>query len=285
MAKNPVQPTTRRREVGAASARALLLTLLGEFVLPKSAQVWTASLINGLHLLGIEEKSARQALARTSAEGLLRSSRSGRRTLWSLAPHGETLLKEGAERIYGFMREPIHWDGSWLVLNVSIPETQRKRRHRLRTQLTWLGLGSPVSGLWITPDAAKVDDAHRVIRDLELEDQAFAWIGPTTGIGDESRLLGAAWDLDEVEDRYLGFLSAFADRRVTNAEQAFIAQMELVQAWRRFPFLDPHLPSELLDHDWPGPRAAAMFHDRHSRWERQAQQEWDRVVSEAGPTP
>jgi phenylacetic acid degradation operon negative regulatory protein len=57
--------------------------------------------------------------------------------------------------------------------------------------------------------------------------------------------------------------------------------VELVQEWRRFPFLDPDLPRELLDHDWPGPRAAAVFHDRHAQWHRQAQQEWERLQAEA----
>jgi len=64
-----------------------------------------------------------------------------------------------------------------------------------------------------------------------------------------------------------------------------VAQVEMVQEWRRFPFLDPDLPAELLDHDWPGPRAAAAFHDRHDRWHRQAQAEWDRMDAAAGPHP
>ncbi|MFG1708828.1 PaaX family transcriptional regulator C-terminal domain-containing protein [Nonomuraea sp. M3C6] len=45
----------------------------------------------------------------------------------------------------------------------------------------------------------------------------------------------------------------------------------------RFPFLDPDLPAELLGHAWPGPRAAAVFHDLHNRWHRRAQTEWDRM--------
>ena len=32
---------TRRQELGAASARSLLLTVLGEFVLPSGRPVWT----------------------------------------------------------------------------------------------------------------------------------------------------------------------------------------------------------------------------------------------------
>jgi phenylacetic acid degradation operon negative regulatory protein len=277
----PARGAVRRREVGTASARSLLLTMLGEFALPQQEQVWTATVVEALALLGVEEKAARQALARTAAEGLLDSTRHGRRVLWSLTAQGSTLLQEGAARIYGFMRSRRAWDGRWLVLTVSIPESQRQLRHRLRTQLTWLGLGSPVSGLWVSPSAEHAPELHRVLRDLDLEHQSFAWVGPATGIGEEARLVEAAWDLDDVEERYLGFLADFEERRASTPAEAFVAQVEMVQAWRRFPFLDPDLPSELLDHDWPGPRAAAMFHDRRDRWHRQAQQEWARMEADA----
>ncbi len=177
------------------------------------------------------------------------------------------------------------WDGRWLVLSVPIPETQRQLRHRLRTRLTWLGLGSPTSGLWVTPDATKAAAVHAVVRELGLEQQAFAWVGPASGIGDESRLLGDAWELAHVEDRYLRFLDVFESRGAASPGEAFVAQVEMVQAWRRFPFLDPDLPSELLDHDWPGPRAATAFHGQHARWHQAAQTEWDRMDLAAGPKP
>lgn len=275
-------PSSRRRETGSASARSYLLTVLGEFGLPRDEPVWTATVLDALSRLGVEERAARQALARTSGEGLLVSARHGRRVAWTLTDRGRTLLQEGTSRIYGFMSEHHGWDGRWLVLTVSIPESQRRLRHRLRTQLTWLGLGSPVSGLWVSPDASKSPEAHRVVRELGLDQQSFGWIGPASGIGEESRLMASAWDLDEVEERYLAFLEEFSDRRADSASEAFSAQVEIVQAWRRFPFIDPDLPRELLDHDWPGPRAATVFHDRHARWHRQAQQEWDRMQQDAG---
>lgn len=277
--------SSRRREVGSPSARSLLLTVLGEFVHPRAQPAWTGTLIDALGALGVEEKSARQALTRTASEGLLNSSRHGRRVLWELTSGGAQLLEEGTQRIYGFMRERHPWNGRWLVLTVAIPETQRQLRHRLRTRLTWLGLASPASGLWITPNDKKELQVHAVIRDLGLDHQAFAWTGPATGIGDENRLLGDAWDLDEVEIRYLDFIAGFENRRAETPREAFVAQVEMIQEWRRFPFLDPDLPSELLDHDWPGPRAAAAFHDRHARWHRQAQSEWDRMDAAAGTKP
>jgi len=275
--------SSRRREIGSASARSLLLTVLGEFVHPRRSSVWTATLLDALVAVGVEEKSARQALTRTASEGLLTSSRHGRRVLWELTASGADLLEEGTERIYGFMAHRPAWDGQWLVLSVPIPETQRRLRHRLRTRLTWLGLGSPTSGLWVSPDSAKAAAVHDVVRDLGLESQAFAWVGPASGIGDESRLLSSAWDLADVEDRYLSFLSEFSDRRPASPSEAFVAQVDLVQRWRLFPSLDPDLPGELLDHDWPGPRAAAAFRDRHAAWHRQAQAEWDRMDRAAGP--
>ena len=169
------------------------------------------------------------------------------------------------------------------MLSVPIPETQRQLRHRLRTRLTWLGLGSPTPGLWVSPDAGKADAVHAVVRELGLSDRAFAWSGDATGIGDEARLLADSWDLAEVEDRYLAFLAAFESRSADSPAEAFLAQVQMVQEWRRFPFLDPDLPGELLDHDWPGPRAAAAFHARHDAWHRLAQAEWDRMDRAAGP--
>ena len=276
-------PTNRRREIGSASARSLLLTILGEFVHPRHASVWTTTLLEALVSVGVEEKSARQALTRTASEGLLTSTRHGRRVLWELTPAGADLLEEGTNRIYGFMRQRHPWDGHWLVLSVPIPETQRQLRHRLRTRLTWLGLGSPTPGLWVSPDAGKADAVHAVVRELGLAGRAFAWSGDATGIGDEARLLADSWDLADVEDRYLGFLAEFESRTAATPADAFLAQVQMVQEWRRFPFLDPDLPGELLDHDWPGPRAAAAFHDRHGAWHRQAQAEWDRMDRAAGP--
>ena len=191
------------------SARSLLLTVLGEFVHPNGSPVWTATLVDALQVLGVEEKAARQALTRTAAEGMLSSERHGRRVLWSLTAQGHALLEDGTRRIYGFMRERRPWDGRWLVVSVPIPETQRQLRHRLRTRLSWLGLGSPTSGLWITTDATKDDEVHAVVRDLGLADLAFAWTGSASGLGEEGRLLAEAWDLEEVEDRYVAFLSEF----------------------------------------------------------------------------
>jgi len=264
-----------------AAAPSLLLTVLGEFVHPRGGQVWTGTLVQALSALGVEPKSARQALARTAAEGLLSSDRQGRRVRWTLTEAGARLLEEGTQRIYGFMREPHRWDGQWLVLTVGVPESQRQLRHRMRTKLTWAGLGSPAPGVWVVPDAAKEAAVRELVTELGLADRAFAWIGRSAGIGDPAKVIRAAWDLDDVEKRYQEFVDRFSAMPAETDRDAFVRQVQLIEEWRRFPFHDPDLPAELLDHDWPGPAAAAVFHDRRNRWHRRAQAEWERMDAEA----
>ena len=52
----------RRRSVGAPAARSLLLTVLGEYVLPRSDSVWQETLVGALQSLGYTRQAARQAL-------------------------------------------------------------------------------------------------------------------------------------------------------------------------------------------------------------------------------
>jgi phenylacetic acid degradation operon negative regulatory protein len=264
-----------------SAAPSLLLTVLGEFVHPRGGQVWTGTLVQALGALGVEPKSARQALSRTAADGLLSSDRQGRRVRWTLTEAGARLLEEGTQRIYGFMREPHRWDGQWLVLTVGVPESQRQLRHRMRTKLTWAGLGSPAPGVWVVPDAGKEAAVREVVTELGLTDRAFAWIGRSAEIGDPAKVIRAAWDLDDVEKRYQDFVDRFSTMAADTDREAFARQVQLIEEWRRFPFRDPDLPAELLDHDWPGPAAAAVFHDRRNRWHRRAQAEWERMDAEA----
>lgn len=265
---------TRRQELGAASARSLLLTVLGEFVLPSGRPVWTSALLELLADLDVAEKAARQAIMRTADSGWIEASRVGRETRWSLTAAGTELLREGTGRIYSFAAEEQPWDGRWLVLTVGVPENNRALRQRLRTQLGWAGLGSPTPGVWVTPRADREPQARRVLEDLDLVAGSWSFVAAAGQIGDERSLARAAWDLDEVEQRYEDFLELVSRRRPRTDRQALIAQVRLVQEWRRFPLLDPGLPRELLPPRWTGSRAAEVFRERHAAWAPRATVAW-----------
>ncbi|MCW2533820.1 MAG: paaX [Blastococcus sp.] len=271
---------TRRQELGAASARSLLLTVLGEFVLPSGRAVWTSTLLDLLADLDVAEKAARQAIMRTADSGWIEASRIGRETRWSLTQAGTELLHEGTERIYHFAAEERRWDGRWLVLTVGVPENNRALRQRLRTQLGWAGLGSPTPGVWVTPQADLEPRARKVLEDLDLLAGSWSFVATAGQIGDERSLARAAWDLDEVERRYEAFLELVSRRRPRTDRQALVAQIRLVQEWRRFPLLDPGLPRELLPPRWTGNRAAEVFRERHAGWAPRAQQAWSELTRE-----
>ncbi|MEV6941516.1 hypothetical protein AB0N07_05800 [Streptomyces sp. NPDC051172] len=65
-----------------------------------------------------------------------------RRVRWALTPPGRRLLTEGAQRIYDFGSGEHVWDGTWLLVLVSVPESKRDLRHRVRTRLSRAGFGS-----------------------------------------------------------------------------------------------------------------------------------------------
>src|SRR5258708_8299110 len=82
IAPDPVPAVSRRRELGLSSARSLLLTVLGEYVLPAGEPVWTRTPLAALGLLGGAEKAPSHALARTSAERGVTSSTPPRPARW-----------------------------------------------------------------------------------------------------------------------------------------------------------------------------------------------------------
>jgi phenylacetic acid degradation operon negative regulatory protein len=259
-----VDDQLRRRSVGAPAARSLLLTILGEYVLPRRDPVWQETLVRALVSVGYSEQAARQALSRSARDGWLQSSRHGRRARVSLSDRAAGLLRTGAERIYSF-GEPWAWDGRWLVLILRVPEERRAVRHQLRTRLAWSGLGSLGGGVWLTPHAERESELAAVIAE-EPAAEATSFVASLGTLGDPRDVAAAAWDLAAVREHYAAFIGDFDGVRPSSEEACFRMQTLLVHAWRKFPFLDPDLPAELLPAGWPRRRASDLFLSRHDGW-------------------
>ncbi|SFB41037.1 PaaX-like protein C-terminal domain-containing protein [Amycolatopsis marina] len=80
------------------------------------------------------------------------------------------------------------------------------------------------------------------------------------------------WDLDELESLYLEFLAEhnptryrWQRRRKVGERNAFVDYVRLLTDWRRLPYLDPGLPTELLPPNWVGLRAADLFFTLQAR--------------------
>ena len=265
---------SRRHAAGAPSARGLLLTLLGELVLPGDGTAWTSAVVATFARLSVEEKAARQALMRTAAAGWLEADKLGRRTRWRLTGNARRMLTEGAERIYSFAGPAEAWDGRWLLVATHIPDRERRARHVVRTRLSWAGFGSLGAGLWISPHPDRAEEAIGVLRAAGIAADAQVFVASRVGVADVRQMVAQAWDLTAVEEQYERFIDEFGG---LDPEDVLTRQIELVHAWRRFPSIDPALPRDLLPARWLGLEAARLFADRHARWYDDARREWKRL--------
>jgi phenylacetic acid degradation operon negative regulatory protein len=265
------EPTlSRRQAAGSESARGLLFTVLGEFVRPGGGTAWTSAVIDTLGRLDVEEKAARQALMRTASDGWLSSERLGRRTRWTLTEAARRLLTDGADRIFTFTGTALAWDGHWLLALARVPEIDRRTRHLLRTRLAWAGFGSPAPGVWISAHPERRDEAARVLADAGVLD-AHLFVAEHAGREEIADLVRQAWDLRALDGEYRDFLGTFSARPAVDPLAGLI---DLVHSWRRFPWVDPTLPAQLLPADWSGTRAVTLFARQHARWSSEAAATW-----------
>jgi phenylacetic acid degradation operon negative regulatory protein len=265
-----VNEQLRRRSVGAPAARSVLLTLLGEYVLPSSGGVWQETLIGALETLDHKTPAARRALARSVSAGWLRAERHGRRSRVHLTPATSEMLRSGTQRIYSF-GDPWEWDGRWLLVVLRVPEERREVRHLVRTRLAWAGFGSLGGGLWISPHVEREDELHDAAGDGSAA-ELVTFRAEIGDVGNPAKVVAEAWDLDAVAEAYRAFIARFGRLRPGSPRAMFSAQTQLVHEWRKFPFLDPDLPPEMLPAGWPRERAHDLFQECHAQWHEAAQE-------------
>lgn len=250
----------------APTAKGILLTVLGEFVLRRGRPVWTATLLSVLSTLGFAEKNSRQAIARLADQDLIRGERIGRQSRWALTEQATSLLSEGTERIFGFLGHAGGWSGEWLVIAFSVPEDYRQARTRLRKELGFAGFGFPAPGVALCAHPDREPRAKEILDRLGIGGTCLSFRGSSGMLCGDRDLVHRAWNLEELATSYDLFLARFGPENPADPSQACRAVTELVHGWRRFPFVDPELPEDLLPAPWPGHQAKRLFDRCHSAW-------------------
>jgi phenylacetic acid degradation operon negative regulatory protein len=250
-----------RTQVGTTPQH-LLMTLFGDYWWARSEHLPSAALVDLLAEFDISEPSARAALNRLTKRGLLVTSKRGRNTYYGLSPRAVPLIRETMRRIIAFgTQEARPWDGVWTLVAFSVPETQRKLRHSIRTSLRWLGFAALYDGLWCSPWEER-DAALTILSDLGVHSGTVmrAEIDARSTIDALS-----AWDLEAAKHRYLEFEDEFSPmldevrRGVLTASQVLVARTKVMDSWRKFLGVEPDLPVDLLPDDWPRARLRELF--------------------------
>jgi phenylacetic acid degradation operon negative regulatory protein len=253
-------------QLAQGSARSLLITILGELVWPSGEPVWTATLVYILTRLGVEEKTARQAVARASTSGWIIGERQGREVRWRLSEKLIRVFETGADRVYSLSDPFLGWDGTWLALAITIPQSHRDVRRRLYAGLTWAGLGNPAPGLWLTPHAERADEVGRLISGLGLKDHTFALAGKADSIGiSQAEIVRRGWDLNSLRAHYEQVWAAIISLDPAGGDETLLTHVRMISEWRELPRTDPQLPEALLP-DWIGRRVARRIEALRAQW-------------------
>jgi phenylacetic acid degradation operon negative regulatory protein len=245
----------------------MLFTVLGEFLRRRDSSAWTGTLVTALGELGFVESAARRALSRAASAGWITPTKHGRQIRWSPSAVAVDHFAEAADDVYHRRRQPDVWDGEWLVLVTSVPESQRALRHQLRTGLRWAGFGPLGQGVWVSPRPYARKQVRPLLDQLGLAENATSFVGRLGPAGSEYDVVRQAWDLGELSRDYHDFVAHQESLAPPDEpRQVFVQLTQLVHQWRSFLLRDPTLPSELLPAGWIGHRARELFHDRHDAW-------------------
>jgi len=248
----------------APRSRTVLVTFLGSVVRTMGDWMPIAGTVALLTQSGLDTSSVRTAVFRLKKRGWLESeTRAGRRG-YALTPTALDALAVGDEVIW-HARQPADLADGWCVVNFSVPESARAVRHQLTGHLASLGFGNIGSAVWIAP-ARMLPAAQRAIAELDLTPQCAVFVGDYAAGQELTAMVRNGWDLDEIDRRYREFIEDHrhrADRLTGSAgmggEEAYDAYLSVVNRWRKLPFRDPGLPSEVLPADWSGPAAVQLF--------------------------
>jgi phenylacetic acid degradation operon negative regulatory protein len=249
--------------------QSMMFTLFGDYIMHRGGEIWVGSLIRIAAEFGLSEQAVRSALSRMSQKGWLRSRRVGNRPYYGPTARTGRLLEEGERRIFARRTDP--WDHHWRLLVYSIPERKREIRTELRKQLAWLGYGPLSSGSWICPHEVG-DDLHDLIERLGIESFVERFTASHVGHSGERDLAARCWDLAGINRRYEQFLAkwepvfeAFKRRDHVPDSECFVQRFMLIHEYRKFFFIDPELPTELVPDGWQGRRARELFLSFHDR--------------------
>lgn len=244
-------------------ARSLLFNLWGDYIQHVGGEVWTSTLARFTSPFGISEPALRQALSRLSRQGWLQSRRIAGRSCYSLTDQGRRRLTEACRRVYNPVDLP--WDEHWHLLTYTIPEPIRTKRDDLRRELLWTGFAPLAAGAWISPNPLE-DALAALVARYGIEPYVSTFISRHTGPGSPRDLVARCWDLEAIQSSYGEFITAWAPALQAHQsgplppdDQCFATRIELVHAYRKFLFVDPGLPRELLPDRWRGREARDLF--------------------------
>jgi phenylacetic acid degradation operon negative regulatory protein len=247
--------------------RRLILTLYGLYARDEHNWMSVGSVVRLMGDLGVDSAGVRSSISRLKRRGVLEPMKSGRAAGYALSESALEVLREGDSRIFDPQHSNTAGNAAGFVLVVfSIPESEREKRHTLRTTLSGLGFGTAAPGVWVAPGHLR-DEVSRTLERRALASYVDLFTAHHEGFSELRQQVARWWDLEGINARYAEFLDQFSDaqarwkRSDDGPRTAFEIYVPMLTVWRRLPYLDPGLPLDLLPEGWNGGPAADLFRD------------------------
>jgi phenylacetic acid degradation operon negative regulatory protein len=222
------------------------------------------SVVKLMEDLRIDSSGVRSSISRLKRRGVLEPMKVDSFAGYSLSDEALEVLREGDARIFGPKRS-TEADGLVMVA-FSVPESERERRHQLRTVLSGPGFGTVSPGLWVAPSVLH-DESVRLLEHRGPAPYVEMFHATYENFGTLGDRVARWWDLDAIQAEYLDFISTFEPVKTSwkssskDPRDAFASYLPMLTTWRRLPYLDPGLPLSVLPADRSGSRASELFAD------------------------
>lgn len=239
-----------------------ILTIFGLYARAEGNWLSVASVVDLMADLGDEGPAVRSAISRLKRRGVLISERHADTAGYAVSASTLEVLAEGDVRIFERRRATV--DDGWVVVVFSVPESERDKRHALRSSLTRLGFGTVAPGVWLAPGNL-ADETRHALQRRELFEYVDIFCGQYFAFSDLRSKVELWWNLDELTELYAQFLHRYraalyrSSAEGFTAEEAFTTYVQMLTQWRQLPYRDPGLPLSLLPPAWNGEAAGELF--------------------------
>ncbi len=251
------------------SARSVLVTVLGDSVLPVTKTLWLSSLFELAEPFGFSERLVRTSMFRLVAEGWTSNERIGRRSRYSMTLLAVRESEDADHRIYG--SESGNWDGSWTFAVVDTPSISTGERDRIVKHLRWHGFVALGRGLMASPSVgvSSLRELLQLVRPAAAVPIGRSEFDELEGLVEEG-YFAEVFRTADTETAYSRFLARYErwarhDLEAAAPLDAYALRTMLVHEFRRIRLGAPDVPADLLPTDWIGSHAYGLAADLYRR--------------------
>ena len=259
----------QRSEQPDISARSVLVTVLGDSVLPVTRTLWLSSLFELATPFGFSERLVRTSMFRLVSEGWVSNERVGRRSRYSLTPLAVRESTDADRRIYADDRSG--WDGLWTFAMLDTAAMPAPERHRIARHLHWHGFVALGRGLLASPSVTvpSLRELLHLVESAASVPVGRAELDDLDGLV-EAGFFADAFRTDATETAYREFLARYEpwqnhDLGTAAPLDAYAMRTMMVHEFRRIRLRAADMPGELLPPAWAGKVAFNLAADLYRR--------------------